>query len=113
MSDIWRSYIAQRLFWDCGISLGFSSRPLVDQDRNPHDLLRDLSAEDDLYKRGEQLVEFLSSWRSDAGDLASRLQELYIALYERDYIEEEDVVLIHMWLTNLASIGYEFPKLVT
>jgi hypothetical protein len=113
VSDIWRSYIAQRLFWDCGLSVGFSSRPLVVQDRNPHDLIKDLSAEDDLYKRGEQLVDFLSSWKSDADSLMNRIQELYIALYERDYIQKKDVHLIQMWLSNLASIGYKFPQLVT
>ena len=112
VSDIWRSYIAQRLFWDCGLSLGFSSRPLVDQDRNPHDLIKDLSAEDDLYKKGEQLVEFLLSWTSAADSLQQRLLELYIAMYERAYLEEKDIHLVQLWVSNLNRSGYEFPKLV-
>lgn len=112
VSDIWRSYIAQRLFWDCGLSLGFSSRPLVNQDRNYHDLIKDLSAEDDLYKKGEQLVDFLLSWRSTADSLKKRVLELYIAMYERAYLEEKDVLLVQLWLSNLSRSGYKFPKLL-
>ena len=36
VSGIWRSYIAQRLFWDCDLRLGFTARPLVVHDRTHH-----------------------------------------------------------------------------
>lgn len=45
VSDIWRSYIAQRLLWDVGSSIAFMP-PRVDQFRNP---LADMQAEEDLY----------------------------------------------------------------
>ena len=51
VSDIWRSYFAQRLFWDVGLQAGFFARPLVVQKRNPHSNLGDLDAEKDLYTR--------------------------------------------------------------
>ena len=112
VSDIWRSYIAQRLFWDSDLSLGFISQPLVLQDRrNFHDNVRDLAAEEDLYQKGEQFVKFLTTWRSSTGNFVERLQELYIAMYERDYLEKGDVLLMQMWLSSLIRLGYDFPKL--
>ncbi len=113
VSDIWRSYIVGRLFWDCGLHFGFLAQPLVVQDRNPHDNIKDMSAEDDLYKKGEQLVSFLGEWKSSAQTLEERIQELWIALYERQYIEKRDVVLVQRWLSNLKRSGYKFPKPTT
>ncbi len=110
VSDIWRSYIVGRLFWDCGLFLGFSARPLVVQNRNEHDDLRDLAAEGDLYQKSEQLVAFLGEWKSSAQTFEERIQELWIALYERQYIEKEDVDLVQGWLSNLIKSGYKFPE---
>ena len=44
VSDIWRSYIAQRLFWDVGLSLAFVGAH-VNQFRSPHNYLADFDAE--------------------------------------------------------------------
>lgn len=41
VSDIWRSYIAQRLLWDVGYSIAFAP-PMVDQLRSPHNYLADM-----------------------------------------------------------------------
>ena len=41
VSDIWRSYIVQRLLWDVGYSVAFSP-PLVVQNRGPHNYLADM-----------------------------------------------------------------------
>ena len=38
VSDIWRSYIAQRLFWDAGLALAFVGAH-VTQFRSPHNYL--------------------------------------------------------------------------
>lgn len=113
VSDIWRSYIAQRLFWDCGLSLAFSARPLVIQDRNFHDYIRDLAAEEDLYLKAAQLIEFLHKWKSNSYNLEERMLQLYTDLYEREYIEEEDVLFMQQWLSNLKNSGFVFPNLLS
>lgn len=41
VSDIWRSYMAQRLLWDVGYQVAFSP-PMVDQLRSPHNYLADM-----------------------------------------------------------------------
>jgi hypothetical protein len=30
-------------------------------------------------------------------------------LYERDFVEEEDVHLVQLWLRALTLVGYQFP----
>ena len=112
VSDIWRSYFAQRLFWDVGLQVGFLPRPIVVQDRNPHSNLGDLDAERDLYQKSEHLVEFLGKWEGKGKTLIERVEELWVALYERQYIEHADVLLLQQWLQALIDAGYKFPELV-
>ena len=113
VSDIWRSYFAQRLFWDVGLQAGFFARPLVVQKRNPHSNLGDLDAERDLYQKSEQLVEFLGRWKGKGKTLVERTEELWVTLYEHQYIEMNDVLLLQQWLQALLDVGYSFPELRT
>ena len=113
VSDIWRSYFAQRLFWEVGLQFGFLARPLVVQDRNDHSNLADLNAEQDLYMKSEQLVQFLGEWKGKGATLVERMEQLWIALYERAYIDLQDVELMQLWVQSLLDAGYEFPSLVS
>ena len=110
VSDIWRSFFAQRLFWDSGLKFGFVSRPLVVQDRNVHTNLADFEAETDIYLRSKELVRFLGSWKGKGQSMVERTEELWIALYERMYIEMSDVELVQLWLQALLDTGYQFPE---
>ena len=112
VTDIWRSFIAQRLFWDVGLQFGFIARPLVVQDRNVHSNISDLGSEWDLYTKGKQLVEFLGSWKGKGITIVERTEELWVALYERQYIELHDVELVQLWLQTLLGVGYTFPDIV-
>lgn len=110
VSDIWRSYVSQRLFWDVGLRFGYMARPLVVRSRESS--ITDLISENHLHTRAKQLVEFLNSWRGTGTSIVARTEELWIALYEREYFELEDVEMIQLWLQNLIDIGYSFPNLV-
>ena len=104
--------MSQRLFRDVGLRFGFTSRPLVVQNRNQHNIIADLDAEAHLYTRAKQLIKYLNAWKGSGKSLVSRVEELWIALYEREYIELEDVKFVQLWLQSLIDAGYEFPKLV-
>ena len=112
VSDIWRSYIAQRLFWDVGLQIGFIARPIVVQDRNVHTNVGDLAAEWDLYMKSKQLMTFVESWRGKGRTIVERTEELFAALYERQYIEIGDVELVQLWLQSLINAGYRFPEVI-
>jgi hypothetical protein len=110
VSDIWRSYFAEAIFGDLGLSVTFLA-PNVRQDRNAHNYLADMQAELDLYFKSGKLIEFLGEgWNSIADTVPGRMEELWIELYERGYIQVDDVIAIQMWLQALVEAGYRFPE---
>ena len=109
--DIWRSYIGQRLMWDIGALLAYSP-PIVDQIRNSHNYLADLQSEFPLYQRAEALIDFLSNWNPTSPHLPGRIEALFVALYERDYIQIDDVFAAQAWISALLKSGYVFPAIV-
>ena len=118
VSDIWRSYFAQALFKRIGVELGFLPRPVVVQDRNPHSYLADFDAEIPLYEKSSVLVSYLLNnyVRNDTLSTESFieiLENLWIDLYEREYIEIEDVKNMQLWIKTLIKIGYQFPKITS
>ena len=111
VSDIWRGYIYQRLAKDLGLSLVFSS-PVVTQVRNVHNYLADFDSEQALYRKTDRLIEQLSELTLTGPSLPSRMEALYVYLYEHGYIELADVELCQQWLSALISVGYTFPSIV-
>ena len=110
VSDIWRSYFAQCIFADTRLRLVFSP-PIIDQKRNAHDYLGDFDAERDLYDKSGQLIEYLSEWDSVSDTIPKRMEDLWIDMYERGYIEIDDVFAVQLWLGALIQAGYKFPPL--
>ena len=108
VSDIWRSYITQRIMKDIGLFLVYSP-PLVTHHRNQHNYLADMEAETHLYLRTTKLLHFLSNWEDHSSTLPARIEKLWIDLYERDYIGKKDVEGIQAWLSALEQAGYQFP----
>ena len=111
VSDIWRGYLAQRLFWDIGLRLAFAP-PSVWQERNPHNWLADMNAEQQLYERAGKLLDFLVGWECDgngSSSLPTFVEALWVAAYERGYLERSDVVMVQRWLQALLDAHYPFP----
>ena len=106
-SDIWRAHFANRLFEIVGLEVVFAE-PRVTQHRNAHNYLGDMDAEHDLYHKTSALLAFLSQWTpaEDETTTAARMQALWVALYERTYIEEGDVKMLQLWLQALRESGY-------
>ena len=110
VSDIWRGYFAQRIFEDLGLSMAYVP-PRVHQDRNPHNFLADMQAEGALYFQTGKLLEFLHGWDGGgATTLPESIEKLWIAVYERGYIERDDVLAVQRWLKALVAAGYVFPS---
>lgn len=112
VSDIWRGYIAQRLLWETGYRLSFSS-PIVTQHRNPHSYQKDLEDERDLYFKTDAFLDALSSWSSrnlDSLDVA--YIDLLESLKKKDFLGPRDVELGKIWVKDLAFLGYTWPKIL-
>mmetsp|Transcript_26392 Transcript_26392/g.91059 ORF Transcript_26392/g.91059 Transcript_26392/m.91059 type:complete len:401 (+) Transcript_26392:106-1308(+) len=112
VSDIWRGYIGQRLFWLAGLRLGFSA-PFVTQTRNAHDFLADYFAERPLYEQAEEFVRVVDGVADGAPfpSVGAALHASYIALFEHGFVEEADVNYARAWLRDLAGVGLEPPRL--
>jgi len=110
VSDIWRSFLTQKLLWDIGTVLTFTN-PHVIHDRVAHDYLKDFQSEQDLYLKSTSMIAFLSKWVSDAPTLVERLEQLWAALYSRGFVELDDLLLAQAWIRDLLAVGYQFPDL--
>jgi hypothetical protein len=100
VTDIWRSYITQRIMKDIGLHVLYTP-PIVNHECSAHDYLSDFVAERDLYDKTTKLLEFLDGWASNAETLSERIFDLWICLYERDYIGLHDVKAVKEWLNVL------------
>ena len=111
VSDIWRSYIMQRLMHDVGQVVGFVS-PFVKQVRNAHNYQGDFMSERPLYEKAEALVKMLAQWKGRSQKFEERFVELFVELYERDFIEIKDVYLAQKWVRSLKQMIYQFPQII-
>ena len=115
VSDIWRSYFTQALFPQLDLHLAFLPRPIVTQDRNPHSITGDFAAEQDLYLKTSALVNVISNIQktNNFTSVPTALEEVFVAMFERGFIEVEDVIHVQLWIEALIEAGYEFPKFQT
>ena len=60
MTDIWRSFIAQRILWENDSNLLFHSAS-AEQDRNEHNLLKDFKDEVPGYENNQLIIDILTN----------------------------------------------------
>ena len=111
VTDIWRSYLTQRIMKDIGLHVLYTP-PIVHHNRSEHDYISNFSAERDLYAKTANLLQYLNGWSSDASTLPERIIELWVGLYEHDYIGHNDVHGAREWLNTLLQMGYKFPPIL-
>jgi|688.fasta_scaffold25740_4 hypothetical protein len=106
MTDIWRSFIAQRIAWECGWKLLFD-RATVFQIRNDHDLMRDFAEEVPGYLNNEKIRRTLEALplKSGKGAIAENLMACYKALIDIEVVGAEEITLLSAWLSDLEAIG--------
>lgn len=108
MTDIWRSFIAQRCLWELGYGVVFHA-PEVFQERNPHNLMRDFAEEISGYLRNKELVEILIGLKLESGDGAQNqnLLACYGALTAAGFFPPEELDLVKTWLSDIMSLNGE------
>ena len=74
--------------------------PYVDQHRNYHDNLEDFKQETDLYQRSNEFIKVLTASYSKDYDF----KQLYLFLYERGILQQNDVLFAKAWMQTFDSV---------
>jgi hypothetical protein len=103
VTDIWRSFVAQRVGWGCGWRLSFHS-PTVFQERNEHDLMRDFVEEIPGYVHNEAIVAGLTQLPLQGGveNIPDDLVACYEMLIGMGLVDERERSLVRAWLQDLG-----------
>ena len=106
MTDIWRSFIAQRCLWELDLGIVFHAAEVV-QERNEHDLMRDFKDEMPGYLGNKAMVSVLASLRLVKGEsnTGRNLLACYEALIEAQFFPEQELDLVHAWLSDLNRMN--------
>lgn len=106
MTDIWRSFVAQRIGWACGWHLLFREAT-VRQERNEHDLMRDFAEEVPGYLNNAAIARLLEALPLANGEAAipDNLRACYRALVAAGHVGEAELPLLEAWLDDLAQLN--------
>jgi len=107
MTDIWRSYVAQRLMPGLGATLVITG-PTVYQDRNEHDLMRDFRDEIEGYVGYERFVDVLEATPVVGGfdALLADLRGLYEALIDAEFFTSDEMPILDAWIADMEMLGF-------
>jgi hypothetical protein len=105
MTDIWRSFVAQRVLQAKGMGVMFHA-PTLWQERNLHDLHRDFMDELPGYSHNARMREELNgvSLRQDEA-IPVMMERCYEVLIRHGWIGTEEETLLRLWFTDLKGIG--------
>jgi hypothetical protein len=107
MTDIWRSFIAQRILWTCGWTVLFHNST-VRQERNDHSLMADFKDEISGYTNNLEIMQTLIQLDLALGVQAipGNLRKCYQALVHKAFIGPEELPLVEAWLHDLEALGH-------
>jgi len=105
MTDIWRSFVAQRIGWENGWSILFRS-PDISQERNEHNLMRDFADEVPGYLHNRAIGERLGRLKLAAGpeNIGDNLIRCYEELVRLTLVGAEEIAVLKAWVQDLAAL---------
>lgn len=105
MTDIWRSFVAQRIAYLNGWGVLFHNATVF-QERNEHSLIRDFEEEVPGYLHNRRIREALDGLDLPAGvdALPAAMRACYRRLIEIGVVGAGEVDLLDAWLSDLAAL---------
>jgi hypothetical protein len=105
MTDIWRSFVAQRCLWELGTGVIFHG-PEVVQARNTHDLMRNFEDEISGYLKNTQIASWLDEVPLKSGPeaLSQNILTCYELLVVRGIFPKEELALVRAWLEDVKKL---------
>jgi len=90
-TDILRGYILLFQLWKNNKNIKFT-RATAFQERNQHDLNKDLESEQPMYDTCEQVIELLNS------NVNASIRDIYCILIENNVVNKEEMSVLDEWL---------------
>lgn len=106
MTDIWRSFVAQRIAWTCGWSVLYHS-PTVYQERNEHNILKDFEDEIPGYLNNNKIIQTLCNLDLKQGEenIFDNLITVYKIMIKNKWItDEKELYLLQDWISDLQTL---------
>ena len=105
MTDIWRSYIAQRIAWTCDWSILFH-KSTVWQERNDHNLLNDFIDEISGYSNAQLIYESLKNLDLKEGtqNIGTNMKICYQKLIELGLLDKSEMNLLNHWIDDVTFL---------
>jgi hypothetical protein len=102
MTDIWRSFVAQRVAWTCGWSILFHNST-VWQQRNDHNLMIDFRDEISGYTNNDRIYNSLKSLNLKEGveNIFGNIKLCYQQLIDMKLVDEKEMRLLNAWLKDI------------
>jgi hypothetical protein len=106
MTDIWRSFVAQRIAWENGWHILFRDAT-VTQLRNDHSLMKDFADEVPGYLHNRKIADTLAalSLKRGVDAIPRNLRAAYAALIDLGVIGTPEMPLLEAWLADLRRLG--------
>lgn len=105
MTDIWRSFIAQRCLWEMESGVVFHTSEVF-QLRNDHILMKDFEDEVPGYLRNNEIVNCLTDlkFNKDASP-SENLLSCYESLINIEVFPKKEMRLVQAWVEDLRNIN--------
>ncbi len=105
MTDIWRSFVAQRIAWTCGWPILFH-QSTVRQERNDHNLMNDFRDEVSGYNNNAQIIKSLKELELKDGieNISSNMKLCYNTLIKLGFVGQQESILLDAWLDDISFL---------
>ena len=105
MTDIWRSFVAQRIAWENGWSILFREAT-VQQFRNDHRLMKDFEDEIPGYLHNRSMGTALAELELKPGinHIPDNMKICYEMLVAKGWVGKDELPLLGAWLEDLRQI---------
>jgi len=96
LTDILRGFVAWRILQELGETVSYHA-PVVRQDRNEHDLLKDFVDENELYLHADTLISDLLDLNLEGLTKSQQISLCYEAFAERGVVDKSELEIIKGW----------------
>ncbi|MCX6304441.1 MAG: STELLO glycosyltransferase family protein [Bacteroidetes bacterium] len=108
MTDIWRSFIAQRIAWSCGWNILFRESTVV-QKRNPHSLMHDFEDEIPGYLNNFSIAAALSALPLSPGEenISANLVKCYEVFIAMGLMDPSELKMVLAWIADVNNRAWQ------